>query len=65
MTVGKGLFIFIVLGLFSTLSASGTEMLKVVTFSTVLTEAAEQVGGQHVSRLSKTWARPSRVPADP
>jgi zinc/manganese transport system substrate-binding protein len=49
MIIGKGLFIFIMFGLFSALSASGTEVLKVVTFSTVLTEVAEQVGGQHVS----------------
>src|ERR1700675_511168 len=49
MTIGKGLFIFIMFGLFSTLSANGTEVLKVVTFSTVLTEIAEQVGGNHVS----------------
>jgi ABC-type Zn uptake system ZnuABC Zn-binding protein ZnuA len=49
MTVGKVLFIFIMSGLFSTLSASGTEVLNVVTFSTVLTEVAEQVGGNHLS----------------
>jgi ABC-type Zn uptake system ZnuABC Zn-binding protein ZnuA len=49
MTIGKGLFIFMMFGLFSILSASGTEVLKVVTFSTVLTEVAEQVGGQYVS----------------
>jgi ABC-type Zn uptake system ZnuABC Zn-binding protein ZnuA len=49
MGIGKGLFIFIMFGLFSTLSARGTEVLKVVTFSTVLTEIAGQVGGNRLS----------------
>jgi ABC-type Zn uptake system ZnuABC Zn-binding protein ZnuA len=52
MTIGKGLFICIMFELFSTLSASGTEVLKVVTFSTVLTEVAGQVGGNHLSVAS-------------
>ena len=36
-------------GLFFTLPASGANVLKVASFSTVLTEIAEQVGGNHVS----------------
>ena len=36
-------------GLFSTLSASGADVLKVASFSTVLTEIAQQVGGNHVN----------------
>jgi zinc/manganese transport system substrate-binding protein len=49
MTIGKGLFISLACGLFSTLSAYGADVLKVASFSTVLTEIAEQVGGNHVS----------------
>jgi zinc/manganese transport system substrate-binding protein len=46
MTIGKGLFL--VCGLLSTLSADGADVLKVASFSTVLTEIAQQVGGNHV-----------------
>ena len=49
MVIGKGLLIFFVFGLFSNLSASGADVLKVASFSTVLTEIVQQVGGNHVS----------------
>ena len=49
MTIGRSLFILLVCGLFFTLPASGANVLKVASFSTVLTEIAEQVGGNHVS----------------
>ena len=49
MTIGKALLISLLCGLFSTLSASGADVLKVASFSTVLTEIAQQVGGNHVS----------------
>ena len=49
MTIGKGLFMSLLFGLFSILSASGADVLKVASFSTVLTEIAQQVGGNHVS----------------
>jgi zinc/manganese transport system substrate-binding protein len=39
----------LVCGLFFTLPASGANVLKVASFSTVLTEIAKQVGGNHVS----------------
>ena len=39
----------LVFGLFCTLSASGADVLKVASFSTVLTEIAQQVGGNHVN----------------
>jgi hypothetical protein len=48
MTIGKGLFMSLVLGLLSTLSASGADLLQVASFSTVLTEIAQQVGGDHM-----------------
>ena len=38
----------LVLGLLSTLSVSGANVLPVASFSTVLTEIAQQVGGDHV-----------------
>jgi zinc/manganese transport system substrate-binding protein len=47
--IGKGLLILLACGFFSTLPASGIDVLKVASFSTVLTEIAEQVGGNHVS----------------
>jgi zinc/manganese transport system substrate-binding protein len=49
MTIGRRLFILLVCGLFFTLPASGANVLKVASFSTVLTEIAEQVGGNQVS----------------
>ncbi|HEX3444831.1 MAG TPA: zinc ABC transporter substrate-binding protein [Chthoniobacterales bacterium] len=49
MTIGKAVLISVVCGLFSTLSASGADPLKVASFSTVLTEIAQEVGGNHVS----------------
>ena len=48
MTIGKGLFMSLVFGLYSILSASGADLLQVASFSTVLTEIAQQVGGNHV-----------------
>jgi zinc/manganese transport system substrate-binding protein len=48
MTIGRRLFILLVCGLFFTLPASAANLLKVASFSTVLTEIAEQVGGNHV-----------------
>ena len=38
----------LVLGLLSTFSASGADLLQVASFSTVLTEIAQQVGGNHL-----------------
>ena len=49
MTIGKAVLISVVCGLFSTLSASAADPLKVASFSTVLTEIAQEVGGNHVS----------------
>jgi zinc/manganese transport system substrate-binding protein len=49
MSIGKGLFMSLVFGLCCTLSASGADVLKVASFSTVLTEIAQQVGGNHAS----------------
>ena len=49
MTTGKGFFTFLLFGLLGTFSASGAEALKIACFSTVLTEIAQQVGGNHVS----------------
>jgi len=49
MSIGRRLFILLGCGLFFTLPASGANALKVASFSTVLTEIAEQVGGNHVS----------------
>jgi hypothetical protein len=48
MIIGKGLFMSLVLGLLSSLSVSGAIVLPVASFSTVLTEIAQQVGGDHV-----------------
>ena len=47
MTFRRRLFILLGCGLFFTLPASGASALKVASFSTVLTEIAEQVGGNH------------------
>jgi len=49
MTIGRRLFMLLVCGLFFTLPASGANVLQVASFSTVLTEIAKQVGGNHVS----------------
>jgi zinc/manganese transport system substrate-binding protein len=49
VTIGKGLFISLVCGFLSALSAYGADVLKVASFSTVLTEIAQQVGGNRVS----------------
>ena len=49
MTIGKAVLISVVCGLLPTLSASGADPLKVASFSTVLTEIVQQVGGNHVS----------------
>lgn len=51
MSIGRRLFILLGCGLFFTLPASGANALKVASFSTVLTEIAGQVGGNHVSVL--------------
>ena len=48
MTIPQSLLMSLVLGLLSTLSASGANLLQVASFSTVLTEIAQQVGGDHV-----------------
>jgi zinc/manganese transport system substrate-binding protein len=48
MTFGKGLFMSLMLGVLWTLLASGANLLQVASFSTVLTEIAQQVGGDHV-----------------
>ena len=44
VTIGKGISLFLVFGLLSALSASGADLLQVASFSTVLTEIAQQVG---------------------
>src|SRR6516165_11351159 len=49
MTILKCLLVSILLGATSTLSANAAETLKIASFSTVLTEVAQQVGGNHVS----------------
>jgi zinc/manganese transport system substrate-binding protein len=49
MTTGRRLFILLVCGLFFALPAGGANVLKVASFSTVLTELVEQVGGNQVS----------------
>jgi zinc/manganese transport system substrate-binding protein len=49
MTIPKGLFTSLLFGLLATLPASGADGLKIASFSTVLTEIAQQVGGNHVS----------------
>jgi zinc/manganese transport system substrate-binding protein len=48
MTIRKGLFIFLAFGLLSNLSASGADVLEIASFSTVLTEIVQQIGGNHV-----------------
>jgi zinc/manganese transport system substrate-binding protein len=48
MTIPQSLLMSLVLGLLSTLSASGANLLQVASFSTVLTEIAQQVGSDHV-----------------
>jgi len=49
MTIRKYLFMSLLFGLFATLSATGADVLQVASFSTVLTEIAQQVGGNHAS----------------
>ena len=49
MTIIKSLFTSLLVGLFTALSAAGAGVLQVASFSTVLTEIAQQVGGNHVS----------------
>jgi len=49
MTIRKGLFIFLPLAFLATLPAGGADALQVASFSTILTEIARQVGGNHVS----------------
>jgi ABC-type Zn uptake system ZnuABC Zn-binding protein ZnuA len=67
MTIGKGLCMSLVLGLLSTLSASGADLLQVASFSTVLTEIAQQVGGDHliVSGLVKPGQDPHEYQPTP
>jgi ABC-type Zn uptake system ZnuABC Zn-binding protein ZnuA len=49
MTIRKALFAFLSFALWFTFSASGADTLKIASFSTVLTEIAKQVGGNHVT----------------
>ena len=50
MTIRKSsLLVSLLFGLVCSLSASGADLLQVASFSTVLTEIAQQVGGNHVS----------------
>jgi ABC-type Zn uptake system ZnuABC Zn-binding protein ZnuA len=49
MTILKGVFAPLSFALWFTLSASGADTLKIASFSTVLTEIAQQVGGNHVT----------------
>lgn len=49
MSIGKAFCAPLLFGLASTLSAIGADTLKIASFSTVLTEIAQQVGGTHVS----------------
>jgi ABC-type Zn uptake system ZnuABC Zn-binding protein ZnuA len=67
MTIGKGLCMSLVLGLLWTLSASGADLLQVASFSTVLTEIAQQVGGDHliVSGLVKPGQDPHEYQPTP
>jgi zinc/manganese transport system substrate-binding protein len=49
MTIRKALFASLSFALWFALSASGADTLKIASFSTVLTEIAQQVGGNHVT----------------
>ena len=49
MTIRKALFAFLSFALWFTLSTSGADTLKIASFSTMLTEIAQQVGGNHVT----------------
>jgi manganese transport system substrate-binding protein len=49
MSIGKAFCASLLFGLASTLSAIGADTLKIASFSTVLTEIAQQAGGNHVS----------------
>jgi zinc/manganese transport system substrate-binding protein len=49
MTIRKALFASLSFALWFTLSANGADTLKIASFSTVLTEIAQQVGGNHVT----------------
>ena len=53
MSIGKAFCASLLFGLASTLSAIGADTLKIASFSTVLTEIAHQVGGNHVSVAKK------------
>jgi hypothetical protein len=48
VTIGKGMFLFLVFGLLPALSASQADLLQVTFFSRVLTAIAEHVGGNHL-----------------
>jgi zinc/manganese transport system substrate-binding protein len=49
MTIAKAFCVSVLSALVSTFSASGADTLKIASFSTVLTEIAQQVGRQHVA----------------
>jgi ABC-type Zn uptake system ZnuABC Zn-binding protein ZnuA len=49
MTIRRALFASLSFALWFTVSASGADTLKVASFSTVLTEIAKQVGGNHIT----------------
>jgi ABC-type Zn uptake system ZnuABC Zn-binding protein ZnuA len=49
MTIVTGFLVSILLSIGSTLSANAAETLKIASFSTVLTEIAQEVGGTHVN----------------
>ena len=48
MTIVRNSLVFILFGFTSVLSAGAAETLKIASFSTVLTEIAQEVGGTHV-----------------
>ncbi|MBV8377571.1 MAG: zinc ABC transporter substrate-binding protein [Verrucomicrobia bacterium] len=49
MTIEKGVFMCLMFILLSNPLASGADVLKVASFSTLLTEIAQKVGGNHVN----------------
>jgi len=49
MTIAKAFCVSVLSALVSTFSASGADPLRIASFSTVLTEIAQQVGGNHIS----------------
>src|SRR5437016_11928934 len=49
MTIVTGFLVSILLSIGSTLSANAAETLKIASFSTILTEIAQEVGSNHVN----------------